>query len=97
MTIIIIAKAANKNAVNVWLRNNIGATGDNVSVPLIGITDSDDAEPSHYGCHWTNVTIQHKDEMITGIVNSPHVNLYITGSFEERIAQHGLRLIPMKL
>ena len=94
VTIIIIAKATNVTAVNQWLRINIGATGDNVSVPLIGITDSDDAEPTHYGCHWQRVIMLHKNAMDKGIVNSPFVHLWQTGSFNDRIKELNLRTVP---
>lgn len=96
VTIQIIARANMVSAVNAWLRrkDTIGATGDNVSVPLIGINDLDDAEPTHYGCNGAAVTIEDRDKIRTGVVNSPHVTLYTDRDFYEVIAEMGLRVKP---
>lgn len=96
VTIQIIARSNMVAAVNSWLRRKetIGATGDNVSVPLIGITDPDDAEPTHYGCNWAAATIEDRDKIRTGVVNSPHVTLYTDRDFYAVIAEMGLRVKP---
>lgn len=94
VTIQIIARANMVAAVNAWLRNNLGATGDNVGVPLIGINDPDTAEPTHYGCNWAAVEIGDRDKIQTGVVNSPHVTLYTDRDFYEVIAEMGLRVKP---
>ena len=97
MTIQIIAKANMTAATNAWLRNNLGATGDNIGVPLIGITDPDDSEPTHYGTNWAGVIPEHVEKIRTGVVNSPHVSLFTDGDFYAIIENMGLRVKPSDL
>ena len=94
MKIVIIARNNMTAAVNAWLRNNLGATGENVGVPLIGISDPDGTAPTFYGTNWECVLPEHADKIQTGVVNSPHVMLYRDRDFDECIAEHALRVKP---
>ena len=94
MKIVIIARNNMTAAVNAWLRSNLGATGGNVGVPLIGIGDSDNAEPTHYGTNWEAVRPEDATKIEKGVVNSPHVSLYCDRDFYECIEKHGLRVKP---
>lgn len=50
---ILIIPAARYEIENQWLRDTVGATGDNITVPL----SSDGNEPpTHYGCDWACIT-----------------------------------------
>lgn len=52
MTCVIISTAAALNQVNQLLRDSLGATGDNVSVPIVVETAGKDEAPQLYGCNW---------------------------------------------
>ena len=96
MKVVIVAKANMVVATNAWLRNNLGATGDNITVPLIGISDPDDTAPTHYGCNWLGMLPEHKNQIVRGVVNSPHVSLFEDRDFFQCIKEMGLRKKPQE-
>jgi len=99
VSIVIVCRANMKVTTNQWLQANLGATGDNLSVKLIGINDPDDAPVSHYGCNWGNFERTHSDQFRSGVVNSPNVSLFVHPDdgnvyFWADIASLGLRVKP---
>ena len=94
MRVIIISRNNMTSAVNAWLRNNLGATGENVGVPLIGISDPDGTAPTFFGCNWEAVRPEDATKIETGVVNSPHVHMFRDRDFYECIAGLGLRVKP---
>ena len=96
--IVLISKANMLAATNEWIHKNLDeAGGDNLTVPLIGISDPDDAEPTHYGGNWAAGDEHLETELRKGVVNSPHVTLFVGVNFDEAIASLGLRKKPQPL
>lgn len=52
MTLVIISTAPALNQVNQLLRDALGATGDNVTVPIVVETADKDEAPQLYACNW---------------------------------------------
>jgi len=98
VTITIVCRVNMKNTTNQWLANNLGATGDNLSVQLIGVNDPDNTPTTHNACSWSAFERAHSDQFRNGVVNSPNVHLFVHEGtqtyFWTDIASLGLRVKP---
>ena len=59
MTLIIICSAEALETVNQYLRETFGATGDNVSVPVVVETASNESAAQFYSCNWEGFSDEH--------------------------------------
>lgn len=95
ISVCIISRSAQTAAANKWLHDHLNIEGgDNISTPLIRVSDPDDAEPWGYGCYFASLPIGSDKAMRTGIVNSPWVDLWVDVPWDQCLAEKGLRVKP---
>lgn len=98
VSICVISRAAQTAAANKWMHDHLNVEGgDNISTPLIRVSDPDDAPVWGYGCYFASLPVGSDKAMRTGIVNSPWVDLWVDVPWDQCLAEKGLRVKPSRV
>ena len=98
--VVIIVKAGYVTTANNWLKTKFGATGSNLSVPLILKSDPDTQSPRAYGCNWECFKPSHFDvtksdlETVQNQIQADRVRIWKNKSFDSCLTLLNLRIKP---